>query len=292
MSGSQYLSNTKSSLFSVEDDVDDEEFLRHPPSGRSGYMINNGQSSYSNNLQDLHQQRLETQREIQSRIVQTSQRSLSLLRNSEEIGVSTAEVHGRKGLDAGLCLRRIHNQGLRRAVMATVHELLRQREQLERTEKRLDEINTTLRFSQKHIQGIKSAFGSFKNYLSGKTGEAQSARPKSESSSTLSSPMLLDAVEKTKPFAGSSSQDHPGLRVRGLVEEPSSSYADKNDPEKQINENLNEMVHSITRLKGLAYGLGEEIDSQNDLVENIISKTERADITLQRQNKDMTRLLK
>uniref|UniRef100_A0A1B6IWK0 t-SNARE coiled-coil homology domain-containing protein n=1 Tax=Homalodisca liturata TaxID=320908 RepID=A0A1B6IWK0_9HEMI len=262
MSGSQYLSNTKSSLFSVEDDIDDEEFLRHPPSGRSGYMINNGQSSYSNNLQDLHQQRLETQREIQSRIVQTSQRSLSLLRNSEEIGVSTAE------------------------------ELLRQREQLERTEKRLDEINTTLRFSQKHIQGIKSAFGSFKNYLSGKTGEAQSARPKSESSSTLSSPMLLDAVEKTKPFAGSSSQDHPGLRVRGLVEEPSSSYADKNDPEKQINENLNEMVHSITRLKGLAYGLGEEIDSQNDLVENIISKTERADITLQRQNKDMTRLLK
>jgi hypothetical protein len=36
-----------------------------------------------------------------------------------------------------------------------VQELLRQREQLERTEKRLDDINNTLRFSQKHIQGIK-----------------------------------------------------------------------------------------------------------------------------------------
>lgn len=37
----------------------------------------------------------------------------------------------------------------------TIQELLRQREQLERTEKRLDDINNTLRFSQKHIQGIK-----------------------------------------------------------------------------------------------------------------------------------------
>lgn len=45
-------------------------------------------------------------------------------------------------------------------------------------------------------------------------------------------------------------------------------------------------------VSGLAQGLGEEIDSQNDLVENIIDKTERADITLQRQNKDINRLLK
>jgi synaptosomal-associated protein 29 len=36
-----------------------------------------------------------------------------------------------------------------------MQELVRQREQLERTEKRLDDINNTLRFSQKHIQGIK-----------------------------------------------------------------------------------------------------------------------------------------
>jgi hypothetical protein len=34
-------------------------------------------------------------------------------------------------------------------------ELLRQREQLEGTEKHLDEINNTLRFSQKHITSIK-----------------------------------------------------------------------------------------------------------------------------------------
>lgn len=93
MSGSQYLSNKKTSLFSVEDDVDDEEFLRHPPSGSSGYMMNNSSLNTQSNLEDLHQQRLDKQREIQNRMVQSSQRSLSLLRNSEEIGVSTAEVN-------------------------------------------------------------------------------------------------------------------------------------------------------------------------------------------------------
>lgn len=42
-----------------------------------------------------------------------------------------------------------------KVLFLNVQELLRQREQLERTEKRLDDINNTLRFSQKHIQGIK-----------------------------------------------------------------------------------------------------------------------------------------
>lgn len=34
-------------------------------------------------------------------------------------------------------------------------ELVRQREQLQNTDRRLDEINSNLRVSQKHIQGIK-----------------------------------------------------------------------------------------------------------------------------------------
>lgn len=97
MSGSQYLSNTKATLFSIEDDIDDEEFLRHPQSGRSGYMMGSPNNSTGNTLEDLRQQQLEKQREIQSRIAETSQRSLSLLRNSEEIGISTAEVKLFKG---------------------------------------------------------------------------------------------------------------------------------------------------------------------------------------------------
>lgn len=41
-----------------------------------------------------------------------------------------------------------------------------QREKLERTEKNLDEINTTLRYSQKNINGIKVCFTSICFYRS------------------------------------------------------------------------------------------------------------------------------
>ena len=43
---------------------------------------------------------------------------------------------------------------------------------------------------------------------------------------------------------------------------------------------------------GLAEGLGHELDSQNHLLEDVINKTEKADINIEKQNKDIKRLLK
>lgn len=276
MSKNQYLSNSKSPFFAVEDDVDDETFLNHRPtymmSGSGTYnstTTNYSTNTYQHNdiLEEKRQQLLQKKREIEERTVQSSQRSLNLLRNSEEVGVATAE------------------------------ELLRQREQLERTEKRLDEINTTLRFSQKHIQGIKSVFGSLKNYLSGKTGEPPNPNRQASSISGDSngSSKSSSRLSETLTQASSSSySDHPGLQTRGLTESPGSDNIINKSSSAQevIDQNLDEMVTSIVRLKGLAHGLGEEIETQNDLVENIIVKAEKADITLQRQNKDIKRLLK
>nr|CAD7567680.1 unnamed protein product [Timema californicum] len=59
-----------------------------------------------------------------------------------------------------------------------------------------------------------------------------------------------------------------------------------------LDNNLLEMGDTITRLKGLAQGLGEELDSQNDLLESITDKTESTDFKIQQQNKDMKKLLK
>uniref|UniRef100_A0A1B6DEK8 t-SNARE coiled-coil homology domain-containing protein n=1 Tax=Clastoptera arizonana TaxID=38151 RepID=A0A1B6DEK8_9HEMI len=250
-------------FFSVEDDVDDDAFLKHPPIGNSNYNPKaNISSSIENNLDDVEnrtQSLLQVKREIEERTAQSSQRSLSLLRHSEEVGNATAE------------------------------ELLRQREQLERTEKRLDEINTTLRFSQRHIQGIKSVFGSLKNYLSGKNSEPISSGP-----SNLSSNSKSTILEESLP-SPSANSDHPGLRIRGLDNAEASMSIDRQKPvdaQQVIDKNLDEMMGSIVRLKGLAHGLGDEIESQNDLVENILSKSERSDITIQRQTKDIKRLLK
>ncbi|GFG37036.1 hypothetical protein Cfor_05432 [Coptotermes formosanus] len=274
MAGRQYVTNPKSRFFSVDDDdVDDETFLRHSTSGSAGYMLPNHLHQEKIPREDNRLQLLERKKAIEERTIQSSERSLSLLRDSEQIGVATAE------------------------------ELFRQREQLERTEKRLDDINNTLRFSQKHIQGIKSVFGSLKNYLSGKSGD-QTPGPsfkESDSSSSNAGMMvaasrLVDTVDNSRGNIGSAMENHPGLTIRGLagdddiVRRPNTSSGQ--NVNKIIDRNLEDMCTSLTRLKGLAEGLGEEIESQNEMLDRLTDKTDTADFTITRQNKDMNKLLK
>ena len=52
------------------------------------------------------------------------------------------------------------------------------------------------------------------------------------------------------------------------------------------------MCTSLTRLKGLAEGLGDEIDAQNEVLDRLNDKTDKADFSIIRQNKDMNKLLK
>lgn len=114
-----------------EDDIDDELFLRN--SRRSSNM-----PSTFDKFDDQLQSFAEKKKAIENRTLNSTEKSINVLRESEQIGIATAE------------------------------ELMRQREKLEKTDKQLDEINATLRFSQKHINGIKSVFSSLKNYMSGK----------------------------------------------------------------------------------------------------------------------------
>lgn len=123
-----------------DDDIDDETFLKNS---------RRPQSSFDEQIQSLQEKR----KDIENRTIQSTERSISILRDSEQIGIATAE------------------------------ELMRQRDQLERTDKRLDEINATLRFSQKHINGIKSVFSSLKNFVSGKT-DSNTSSPASTLSKT------------------------------------------------------------------------------------------------------------
>ena len=72
-------------------------------------------------------------------------------------------------------------------ILATAEELNRQKETLLKTEGRLDEINNTLKTSERHLNGIKSVFGGIKNYLfaknaglpSSQNGSSGSGHPKS-----------------------------------------------------------------------------------------------------------------
>lgn len=93
MAGRQYVTNPKSRFFSVDDDdVDDETFLRHSTSGSAGYMLPNHLHQEKIPREDNRLQLLERKKAIEERTIQSSERSLSLLRDSEQIGVATAEV--------------------------------------------------------------------------------------------------------------------------------------------------------------------------------------------------------
>lgn len=90
-------------------------------------------------------------------------------------------------------------------------------------------------------------------------------------------------------------ENHPSTRLKqthyenGRQQQQQSSGKEF---ESKLDANLQEMCSNISRLKGLATELSFEIDSQNDLISNIVDKTETADLTISRQNKDMKKILK
>lgn len=103
MAQKKYLSSDRSALFSIENDVDDDEFLRRRPAGNdAGYTSysnrtasNPSYSSYgnpSNNLEERRLQLLEKKREIEERTVESTKHSIRLLKEAEGAGIATAEV--------------------------------------------------------------------------------------------------------------------------------------------------------------------------------------------------------
>lgn len=88
MAGHNYLSDPKNPFFSLEDDVDDETFLKNAPAR----TLPAGRQNFDNDITQKRQQLLQRKKEIEDRTIQSSERSVSLLRDSEQIGVATAEV--------------------------------------------------------------------------------------------------------------------------------------------------------------------------------------------------------
>ncbi|KNC34564.1 hypothetical protein FF38_09371 [Lucilia cuprina] len=264
------------------DDVDDDIFLNNSRSrtplsdqGAVGGMAPRSTNPFEEEPEDYQRQLLEEKRrQIEARSLESTQKSLGLLYETEEVGKATAV------------------------------ELAKQREQLERTAKQLDDINASLRFSQRHLNGLKSVFGGLKNYLSGNRDQAPAAStPRSPSVSQIS-----QQVDNNKPTNSMSNigqtpksptekyDNHPISRLRddssAQQQRQQQQQQRRNNPfEAQLEANLEEMCGNLSRLKGLATDLGTEIESQNELLDNMNYKIEDVDIKLSKQNKDIHKLL-
>lgn len=264
--------------FYSPEEVDDDAFLNHPRAGSAGYMLpqhnsmtpsssRQNSSSVGMNLEERQRQLLMKKKEIEESTLESSSRSLGLLYESEKVGAATAE------------------------------ELNRQKETLLKTEGRLDEINNTLKTSERHLNGIKSVFGGIKNYLFAKNAglpssqNGSSGHPKSIAQSNSDV-----AIGRTKHYMQDDDDrleeiresNHPALRSRGLIE----SEDGRPSVDQQLDRNLDEMSLGLSRLKGLALDLNSELEDHDDILNRLDDKAGHAGIKVTKQNKDMAKILK
>lgn len=223
-------------------------------------FLQNAKPSGTNGRSELDQIQAKKQ-EIEQRTLSSTNRSLGLLHETEQCGIATAE------------------------------ELAKQREQLENTNRQLDEINTTLRFSQKHLNGLKSVFGGLKNYLSGQKNQPPPPNASSGRGGAATSPSGAAFNGVGPSSTDNSYEGHPVSRLRSDVQQFEEPQASGNNFEHQLVNNLDLMAGSISRLKGLAIDLNTDIDSQNELIDTITNKVEDVDLKIQRQNRDMNKLM-
>lgn len=236
----------------LDDDIDDETFLR-----------NSSRVQGANRFESQEQTFQDRTRAIEERTLASSNRSLGLLYETEQVGVATAE------------------------------ELARQREKLDNTNKQLEDINQTLRFSQKHLNGLKSVFGGLKNYLSGSKDVQQVPTqiiPQTTLGDKLNSPTssYSEIVQQRQKFPDNqnfAAKMDSNSHAQQTITASGSSFT------RQLDQNLDEMAGSLSRLKGLAIDLHTEIDDQNDLIDDITTKVENVDAKLGKQNKEINRLL-
>ncbi|XP_068099067.1 synaptosomal-associated protein 29 [Hyperolius riggenbachi] len=194
--------------------------------------------------------------------VESSNRSLSLMYESEKVGVETAE------------------------------ELVRQGEALKRTEKMVDKMEQDMKTSQKHINSIKSIFSGFTNYFKPKPVEIP---PQNGAYDYKASNKLQEAMSSSKEQEDKYEATHPNLLKRDNFDGSSnaaaanSGYKAKNqalqDYHQKIDNNLDDMSLGLGRLKNLALGLQTEIDEQDDIIGRLSGKVDNLDLNIKTTDK-------
>lgn len=208
----------------------------------------------------------EVMRRAQS-TVDSSNRSLALLHESEQVGVETAE------------------------------ELVRQGEALKRTEKMVDNMEQDMKTSQRHINSIKSMFSGFTNYFRAKPVET----PPSDPCDYKASNTLQDAMASSKAEEEKCEAPHP-YRLRKEAAEvasnssaPSSGHQYKNEVlrnyHQKVDNNLDDMSLGLGRLKNLALGLQSEIDEQDEMLGRLSGKVDKLDLNIKTTDEKIKREL-
>ncbi|KAF3851324.1 hypothetical protein F7725_013096 [Dissostichus mawsoni] len=194
--------------------------------------------------------------------VDSSHRSVSLIYESEKMGVETAE----------------------------------------RADKMMDNMDQDLKTSQKHINGIKSVWGGLVNYFKGKPEtkppppeepkaylahdrlqNALSSSRETEDKYQASHPNLRKL--ETGAFGASASTGDSSSRQNGYSQNQHLKQA-----HLTLDNNLDEMCGGLSRLKSLGLGLQAEINDQDDSIDSLMNKVDKMDLKIQNTNKQIKNL--
>ncbi|XP_016048303.1 synaptosomal-associated protein 29 [Erinaceus europaeus] len=249
-------------------DDDSEDESGRPVSWKDARDVSRGADAPMDRQQYLRQ---EVMRRAEATVASSS-RSLSLMYESEKVGIASSE------------------------------ELVRQRGVLEHTERMVDKMDQDLKTSQKHINSIKSVFGGLVNYFKPKPAESLP-----EQNGTLASQpnsRLKEAISTSKEQEAKYQASHPNLRKLNDSDSDSvpggtgSATSAETYPKnahlrachQKIDNNLDELSLGLGRLKDIALGIQTEIEEQDDIIDRLTTKTDKLDVGIKSTERKVRQL--
>ncbi|TGZ72216.1 hypothetical protein CRM22_002225 [Opisthorchis felineus] len=157
----------------------------------------------------------------------------------------------------------------------TAGELLNQGEKLSRAERRLDDISQLQKDSQRQLNTLSSVFGGIRNWFSRKPPAPVEPAP-----APLPTPAPSTGFKSSLQAPSWGSQ----LPNNQMVSERATGDSD-------YERNLNLMSDGMSRLKGLAQGMNEELRAQNEQLDRMAPRINSINETMSKQNQQMNKLL-
>lgn len=173
---------------------------------------------------------------------------------------------------------------------STLENLGSQREALERVENDLDNINTMTRATQKHLNHMRSFWGGLKSLFGNNSVNAGQTTIQNTKNPIPRSQTIAD-MPSNNPGR---SRNEPREEIRSSFAAPSGNtlQASTKSPDGEFEANLSEIGFGLGKLREMALKMGDEIGDQNDMLDRITGKSERAADSVKHQNRQINQLLK
>jgi len=249
-------------------------------SNRNPWLDDTPSSSSRNNNFDPNKDYLQEHVTKQKQTLESQQRALRVLTETEQIGADTAV------------------------------ELKRQGEVLNRAETKVDNINENLNVAEYHVRTIKSWFGGLTNKFRKQPNRGGSSNGPNGQNEQEAADHAAD-VEQINRQADTANElvhnmnrqdnvnrvrnsNHPNHgQNQNINPQPSSGSSAPTQfdlYENQIDSNLDQMSSGLSRLKDLGMGLNTELANQNNQLERLNNKMGKVDERTANVNQVLRRL--